>query len=526
MRLKKFTAVLCVSALLLSGCSRIPAKQISLTQSPHETTEPTEEAYFAEVSAKEYEINRMEISVKLNAEGGVFEGNIRTDGDYDGNGYIVLDKGMTLKHIASMDSAQHYRMTLAAHSYGGAVIRLKLSNESAGTYYIPACESADFELFSVDNLYLPAGPSVVELEVISGSAALDYILVESSDRVKGDCYEISRRMAGSDSSVAAIGLMRYLCDTYGSSILTSQNVTPGTNAEIDMIFSETGRYPAIRTGELVYNTSAKSSEQKTAQSELEAALEWGKSGGIVSFMWHWSAPEKGGVFSEDTTFLLEDAVTEKTISVYDEAGLDRLLANGEITKECRALMRDIDEIAKALAQFKNANIPVIFQPLPFGETNLYWWGGNADNYKWLWQLIFDRLNEYHRLNNIIYVWNGSSADFYPGDGLCDIIGQSIYEQSPASFAGRFSALAQLGGDTKKLMAITDCDEIPSADYMRRDYAMWLWCSVGSGECVISSDGTLSEKYTSWQRLFDSYNHKLTITKDELPNFAEYAMESD
>lgn len=526
MRLKKFTAVLCAAALLLSGCTRIPNKQIPQTEAPPETTEPTEEAYFAEVSAKEYEINRMELSVKLNAEGGVFEGNIRTDGDYDGNGYIVLDKGMTLKHIASMDFSQHYRMVLAAHSYGGAVIRLKLANESVGTYYITASESADFELFSVDNLYLPAGPSVVELEVISGSAALDYILIESSDRVKGDCYEISHRTAGSETSVAATGLMRYLCDTYGNSILTAQNVTPGTNAEIDMIYSETGRYPAIRTGELVYTTSAKESELETAQNELEAALEWGKSGGIVSFMWHWSAPEKGGVFKEETDFLLEDAVTEKTISVYDEAGLDRLLANGEITKECRALMRDIDEIAKVLAEFKNANIPVIFQPLPFGDTELYWWGGNAEYYKWLWQLVFDRLDEYHRLNNLIYVWNGSSAEFYPGDSLCDIIGQSIYEQSPASFAGRFSALAQLCDDTKKPMAITDCDEIPSADFMRRDYAMWLWFSAGSGECVISADGTLSEKYTSWQRLFDSYNHKLTITKDELPNFAEYAFEGE
>lgn len=526
MRLKKFTAIFCAAALLLSGCTRIPVKQISSSDSAQETAEPTDEPYFAEVSAKEYEINRTDVSVKLNAEGGVFEGNIRTDGEYDGNGYIVLDEGMTFKHIASVDSAQHYRMVIAAHSYGGAVIRLKLSNESAGTYYVTASESAAFELFSVDNLYLPAGPSVIELEVISGSAALDYILIESSDRVKGDCYEISGKMAGSESSVAAIGLMRYLCDTYGVSILTSQNVTPGTNAEIDMIYSETGRYPAIRTGELVYSTSVEESELETARKELDAALEWGESGGIVSFMWHWSAPEKGGVFTSDTVFLLENAVTEKTISVYDEAGLDRLLANGEITKECRTLMRDIDEIAKALAEFKNANIPVIFQPIPFGETSLYWWGGNSAYYKWLWQLIFDRLNEYHRLNNIIYVWNGSSAEFYPGAEQCDIIGQSIYEQSPASFAGRFTALAQLCGEVKKPMAVTDCDEIPSPDFMRRDYAMWLWFSAGSGECVISADGTLSEKYTSWQRLYDSYNHKLTITRDELPKFADYAFEGD
>lgn len=526
MRLKKLTAALCVASLLLSGCSRIPSKQIPQTEAPAETAEATEEAYFAEVSAKEYEITPTELSVRLNAEGGVFEGNVRTDGNYDGSGYIVLDEGMSLKHIATMDAAQHYRMVLASHSYSGAVIRLKLSNESAGTYYIPASESTEFGMYSVDNIYLPAGPSVVELEVVSGSAALDYILIENSDRVKGDCYEISHKTVGSDTSVVTMGLMKYLCDTYGSGILTSQNVTPGTNAEIDMIFAETGRYPAIRTGDLVFSTSANEDEQATANKELEAALEWGKSGGIVSFMWHWSAPEKGGVLKADTEFLLEDAVTEKTITVYDEAGLDRLLANGEISKECRALMRDIDEIAKVLSQFKAANIPVILQPLPFGDTELYWWGGNAQNYRWLWQLVFERLNEYHRLNNLIYVWNGSSVEFYPGDGLCDIIGQSIYEQSPASFAGRFTALSQLCGETKKPMAITDCDEIPSADFMRRDYAMWLWFSAGSGEYIISADGTLSEKYTSWQRLFDSYNHKLTITKDELPQFTEYAVEEN
>ena len=199
--------------------------------------------------------------------------------------------------------------------------------------------------------------------------------------------------------------------------------------------------------------------------------------------------------------------------------------SGLISEQTVLLLKDIDAAAEVLDKFRGENIPVIFQPIPDGDSSMYWWGGSAENYKWLWKLMFQRMDKYHGLNNLIWVWNGSSGDYFPGEDYCDVIGQSFYENSPSPFAGRFSALAGMT-DVPKLLAVTNCDRLPSPDYMRRDSAMWSWFSAGSGNCMITNNGELSEKYTSWQNLHDIYNSELCVTLDELPDFEEYAFQEE
>lgn len=155
---------------------------------------------------------------------------------------------MKLQHIVSVDTSQHYRISIAAHSYSGAVVRLKTVNETVGAYYIPASESPEFTMFAVDSVYLSAGPDILTFEVIQGSAALDYILVESSSVPEKSCYYVSGSCVGSSTSVVTLGLKKFLADNYGKRVIAGQTVTPGSNAEIDAIARETGRTPAMRTG--------------------------------------------------------------------------------------------------------------------------------------------------------------------------------------------------------------------------------------------------------------------------------------
>ncbi len=524
--MKRIYSIFLSAVLLLSGCSRIPRRQeiIVTNETPPETEEIAETVY-EEIPPENYEVENVDFSLKLNAEGGVFSGTVRTDGEYDGQGYVSLDKGKSLTHIADVRSSQHYRVVIAAHSYTGAAIRLSAANQSAGTYYIPAVFSPEFQLYEVDNLYLNQGYNLLTFEVINGSAAIDYITIEDSGAVSPAVYSVSRSPAANSPAVAAIGAFKFLTDNYGSRTLTAQNVTIGTNAEIDAVYTETGRYPAIRCGDLAYSSPSiyKNNDEK-AENEINLALDWGKSGGFVSFTWHWYSPsERADVYASQTDFRLEDAVAGIDIANASEEELDNLVQRGTISESCRALIRDIDAIAKALSPFKDAEIPVIWQPVPDGDGNLYWWGGNAENYKWLWNLIFKRLDGYHKLNNLLWVWNGSDSEYYPGDNYCDIIGQSIFENSTASFSGRLSALADIPTEIGKAVAITACDKVPKIGAMYRDNAMWLWFAVNNGEYIMNTDGTLSEKYTNWQTLHDTYNSTVCITKDELPDFGEYAV---
>ncbi len=522
-----------ISAAMLSGCSKIPdlnsgssTAEASSTEETAETSEaPPEE--FEELPPASFELENENAMLKLNAEGGVFDGSARTDGTYDGTGYIILEKGKTLVHIADVPAAQHYRIVLAAYSYGGAAISFSTATEGkSGVFYIPKTDTPTFTQFALDSIYMGKGPMLLTFEMLSGTASLDYILIEDSSAAPNTCYRTPVSVVGKNTGIHTIGTMKYFTDVYGARIIAAQNITPGTNAEIDAVFNETGRYPAMRCGDLMYSSAfADDSKKQAAEKETELALEWARNGGISSLGWHWYAPQKysSDFYASGTTFLLEEAVTERDIANATAEELQGMFDSSMITEECYLLIKDIDLIAEQLKKFRDEYLTVVWQPLPDGDSDLYWWSGDPNSYKWLWQLMFRRMNEYHALNNLVWVWNGSNPDYYPGDNFCDIIGNGIFMNSQASNAGRFTALSQISPTCIKPAAMTACDTIPNPDYCKRDNAMWLWAAPASGEYTIHSNGSYAETYTSWQRLNDCYNSKLYVTLDELPDFSTYAL---
>lgn len=522
---KTMLVSLLTAASLTCGCAGVPDRT---TGAPlHETAEVTEEVeLFEEIYTKRYPVDQTEVSYKLNAEGGLFEGSVRSDGDYyDGQGYIILDEGMTLTHVVEPEYAQHYRIVIAVQSYDGAVIKLGASRETVGYYYVPASNTPDFQLMAVDCVYLTNASTVLTFTCEKGSASLDYIIAENTDEAAPECYRTGTAAVSPNSTIAAIGTMKYLCEGYGKRVITAQNVTPGTNAELEAIHAETGRYPAMRCGELAPITDREDGER--SDTDLDLALEWGKNGGLVSYTWHWYSPDTAKtVYSAETGFSLRSAMRDMNIDEIALADSDQLKAlreNGLLTADLMDLIGDMDAAARALKAFADADIPVIWQPLPDPDGGLYWWCGDPDSYKALWELMFRRFTEYHGLGNLIWVWNGSSPDYRPSDKQFDILGQTTNEGSSASFAGRFIALAGMSDVTVKPMAITSCDRLPKPEYLLRDNALWLWTAIGSGDVIINSDGTLSERLTDWQTLNDAYNSELCITLDELPDMAEYAV---
>lgn len=520
-----------LAAALLSGCTPIPVRDCATTDESVFTAESSEESElpeeYDEKDVTGYDIEKEDVSLKLNAEGGVFDSTPRTDGEYDGNGYIVLDKQQTLVHIAEVGTSQHYRIGIAAYSYGGAAISISATEGNLGVFYIPPVDTAGFEMYFIDNVYLPEGATLLTFSVMEGSAAVDYILLEDSTPVSSDYYRTAVSVVGKNTGIHTIGTMRYLTDLYGVRMLTAQNVTPGTNAEIDAVFSETGRYPAIRCGDLMYSSRfADEDHADTAAEELRLAGEWGNSGGIISMGWHWFAPDEyaSAYYAHETSFSISDAPTEENIAEMDIEQIEGLYNSSRISESCYELVQDIDHMAQVLNIFRNERQTVIFQPLPDGDSDLYWWSGDAEAYKWLWQLMFTRMNRYHGLNNLIWVWNGSNASYYPGDEYCDIVGQGLYMNTAASYAGRFAAMAHISPTTMKPVALTGCDRLPDAGYCKRDNAMWMWIAPSSGEYSIHTDGSYSESYNSWQHLNDIYNSRSCVTRDEIPDLATYALE--
>lgn len=184
-------------------------------------------------------------------------------------------------------------------------------------------------------------------------------------------------------------------------------------AFVDWINDITGKKPAIVGFDFKdYSTSLVKRGIKSY--DVLRAIEWDKQGGIVQFQWHWNAPKdliawERGFYSDATNFNVEYAF------------------NHPKSTEYKLILEDIDAIAIQLKRLQSENIPVLFRPLHEAEGGWFWWGSQGpEPAKKLYRLVYDRLTYYHKLNNLIWIWNSSSPEWYPGDKYVDIVSYNYY----------------------------------------------------------------------------------------------------
>jgi mannan endo-1,4-beta-mannosidase len=178
---------------------------------------------------------------------------------------------------------------------------------------------------------------------------------------------------------------------------------------------------------------------------------------------------------------------------------------------------DIDLIAGYLKQFKDANIPVLWRPLHEAAGGWFWWGAKgAEPCKALWKLMFDRLVNYHKLNNLIWVWTSATDDkattWYPGDAYVDVIGMDIYpgENQHGSQYLSFNSIKDLFGG-KKIITLSECGSVPDPALMKDYGDTWSWFMPWNG------DYTESDKHNGvawWNKIFGYSN---IITRDKMPS---------
>lgn len=527
--MKKFAGFFGITAALLifSGCATIPDRPVESVTSDEETSSVVQSTLrpdYNELPVKDFPVFEQDFRVILGAESGVYDGTLINSDGANGSGFIRLSKGGTLTHILNVNTTQHYRIVLAVRSKIGASISLETGEVVQGAYYVPAYEATEqdpeftFEYITVDHLFLEAGRNVLKFTVDEGSADIDFIIAENSSKVPSQYYDATSGCASNSASIHTMNVMRYLTEIYGSSVLTAQNVSPATNAEIDAVYNATGRYPAIRSSEIAYALLTDNDSVKRLEEETKLALEWTKKGGIQSYTWHWFSPNytRGVNPSDFNTDDLFKNQTPENAALLDKSEVDALLGNGLISPALAVMIDDIDKIAAVFKQFDEQGTTILFAPLPDGDSGMFWWSKSPEMYKTLWQFVFNRMCSYHKLKSLLWVWNGSDMEYFP-EGMVDVVGQSFYEGSEASFAGRFSAIAE-NCPAAKPIAVTACDMLPNIDFMFRDNAVWLWAAPDSGSYTLNASGALSEEYNSVSKMKNFYNHEKTIALDELPDF--------
>ena len=533
--MKKLSALVLLSVImLLSGCTRIVYDSPPITETTTKTSAPepavTDEPSIVDLdkySENEVKINPQDFFEMIELENADGQTPQRYLMGYSGEGFIALSAFDSVTLNVRVPSAQYYSLSVYMCAFGAGIDVIVgegadyseddtvYHGVSKGAIYIE--DVTNFSSFTLNGIYLKKGDNTITLQCVSGTAYMDRVEISNGRSVTDGFYSMNTTPINATADPRTIRIMNYFGKMYGKKTLTGQKVTVGTNAEIAAIYAETGRLPAIRTGDLTFAQS-RSPYYDEEMTDLDLACEWAEMGGLVSYDWTWFSPSDSSHWlSSVSDFNFSRAYTDSDVSMASAETLEKLYGEGGISRESFRLIQDMDEIAAALKTLKDSGVTVLFRPLADAGSGGYWWSDSSDAYLWLWRTMVKRFNEYHGLSNIIWVWSGEDAAFYPGDEYVDIIGEDIYNPSGDSGNIRFMGIAYYNAGAVAA-AMTDCIILPDPDVLAQDNARWLWFSLGKGDTLIDENGSLTERFTSNTLLERAYNHESFITLDELPTF--------
>lgn len=325
----------------------------------------------------------------------------------------------------------------------------------------------------------------------------------------------------------------YLRSIWGKQTLTGQQDLTWKDA-IDMaerVHKDTGKYPALMGYDFMnYGMTANWVE---GIKQTDEAIAYANKGGLVTFSWHWRDPallntanvNNAQFYTKDTNFQIpvKDGALDSANAAYNQ------------------INAGIDLIAAELKKLNDAGVTVLWRPLHEASGNngdgWFWWGrtrtdGVPQSYAQilLWRHIYDRLVNYHGLHNLLWVWNGQNAAWFPGDDVVDITSHDIYDSTDnKTYKSQIATYTQARkySAEAKLIALSENSYIPDPDKMAADGAWWLWFMTwndGNFNETTLESGTHKDNFWSGDYYNTSahktkvYNHANMITLDELPAF--------
>ncbi len=472
-----------------------------------------------ETSLKTYDWSEASL---YEAEDGTMLGAAKTESavaGFSGNGYVsglASDgDGVSLKIAVEEDG--HYDLAFSTCSADGGHKDnyVWVDGENVGTI---SSEGTVFADSVIGRVYLTAGEHTVEVKKYWGWALIDSVKIKHSDDIDPAIYSVSAELVNPNATDNTKRLFHYLCDIYGKQILSGQYCDTGMIGSENMAIWKTtgGEYPAVLGLDFIEYTPSRVANGSVGHA-TELAINYWENGGIVTFCWHWNAPEKyltGQWYSGFNT-------------AYTNIDLAKIM-NGEDPEGYDLLMEDIDAIAAQISILQEAGAPILWRPLHEASGGWFWWGASGpEAYKQLYVLLYEKLTNEYGLNNLIWVWNGQDPDWYPGDEYVDIVGEDLYpgEHVYTPQTNKFFEAVDYT-EGRKMVVMSENGCLFDPDQALRDGAMWGFFCTWSGEFVVKNTSivALSEQYTEESMIQKVYASDLVITRSELPDLKNYPIE--
>jgi len=490
--MKKWIPCILAAALLTTGCSAKPAPT-----EPQPKWEP-------------------ETVAVCEAENGTLSGNVKVEN----NGYVTgfQNDGDACTVTVEVAADGFYDLEFLIKALGGYKENYVLvDGQQMGTI---SAQGGKFEKAVIRRAYLSAGSHEISVSKYWGYIHWDKVTVLTAEPFDESVFDVSAKLVNENATDNAKRLFSYLCDTYGEYIISGQYCDTGANGWENRKIAEEngGKYPAILGLDVGYYSQTGVDHGAEIKTTEQAIAYWEK-GGIVTLCWHWLAPEKYISGTWYSAFRPEEVRMDLTAIV-----------NGEDEEGMALLKKDIDNIARQLLTMQEAGVPVLWRPLHEASGGWFWWGAEGpDTYKKLYVLLYDTLTNEYGLNNLIWVWNGQHADWYPGDEYVDIVGIDIYAGEHVYTSQIDQFLTNLGySQGSKMVVLSENGTMIDPELAVRDRAMWGYFCTWSGEFVMTDNvrKTYSEQYTGIEMLTKVYNSEFVITRDELPDLHNYPIRED
>ncbi|MCL6601675.1 MAG: glycosyl hydrolase [Paenibacillus sp.] len=298
------------------------------------------------------------------------------------------------------------------------------------------------------------------------------------------------------ASVEAQELLSYLVGLSGKGLLTGQHDylerPDDFNAQLK---DASGEYAVLHGYELgAINNQSKKVIASQRQAVVDSAIEWYDNGGIVAMTFHQNIPGTQPSWSNVSRGLRQDK-----FNAYVTPG----------TPQYKNLIADLDQIAFYLKQLRDAGVPVIWRPYHEMNGGWFWWGKKS-NFTTLWDIMYDRFVNTHKLNNLLWAWNPNAPNewsdpylpYFPGSDKVDILAADIYNNDYNQIY--YDSLLEIANG--KPIGIGESGELPDPEMMSENQSEWVY--------MMTWGKLLTEKNSS-QKIKSFMSSSYTVSRDKL-----------
>jgi len=299
-------------------------------------------------------------------------------------------------------------------------------------------------------------------------------------------------------------VLNYLNGLRGRGIILGQHTQTKAQEELVYIREVTEKEPALCGFELLayspninYQESGAEclTEVEENKNTLEEAWAWAGRKGLITFTWHWFSP----LYGADKTFYQKNTPFDARLALVDGS------------PERAAFISDMDVMAQLLKPFCEKKVPILWRPFHESNGDWFWWGSRGpETARKLWLDMYERYTNYHKLNNLIWVWNSPLPEGYVGDNYCDVISRDVYQpyHVHTDCHELYNELIQIT-TADKIAALGETGPIPGIASLAQTHVPWVWFMTWSKSLC-------GETVTSRDELRAAYNSEYGITLDKLP----------